>query len=325
MRVITYVQVLNEALREELLRDERIFIMGEDVAKLNGAFGVTRGLYDEFGPKRVRSTPLSEAAIAGAAVGAAMTGTLPVAEIMYIDFITIALDQIVNQAAKLRYMFGGKFQVPVVFRTQGGAGRGNAAQHSQSLEAWLAHIPGLKVIMPSTPYDAKGLLKAAIRDPNPVVFIEHKVLYGTKGEVPEGDYVLPIGKAEVKREGKDLTIISYSRMTLESLQAAETLAEEGIEVEVIDLRTLTPLDTGTVLNSVRKTGRALVVEEDCLTCGFGAEIVSRIMEGAFEYLNAPVLRVAGEDVPIPYNAGLEALAIPNAGRIVAKAREIINY
>jgi len=323
MRVLTYAQAINEALREEMRRDDRVFLLGEDIGRFGGAFGVTRGLWEEFGGERVRSTPLSEAAIAGAAVGAAITGMRPVAEIMYIDFITIALDQIVNQAAKLRYMFGGKCDVPLVIRTQGGAGRGNAAQHSQSLEAWFAHVPGLKVVMPATPHDAKGLLKSAIRDPNPVIFIEHKVLYSTKGEVPEEEYLVPIGGAQVKREGEDITLISYSRMVLESLVAAERLAEYGISAEVIDLRTLVPLDVTTIVESVRKTGKAIVVEEDCRTCGFGAEVVARLVEEAFDYLDAPIIRVAGADVPIPYNAGLEMLAIPNADVIAEKARSLL--
>ncbi len=323
MRVITYSQAINEAVKEEMARDETVFIMGEDVGRHGGAFGVTRGLVELYGEDRVRDTPLSEAAIAGAAVGAAMTGMKPIAEIMYIDFITIALDQIINQAAKVRYMFGGKCEVPAVFRTQGGAGRGNAAQHSQSLESWLAHIPGLKVVMPSVPYDAKGLLKAAIRDPNPIVYIENKVLYSKKGEVPDSEYLVEIGKADVKREGCDVTIVSYSRMVLEALAAAEDLSKEGIEAEVVDIRTLRPLDIDTIAASVKKTGRAIVVEEDCKTCGFGAEVVASIYEHAFDYLDAPVLRIAGEDVPIPYNGKLEALAIPSADVIKKRTLEMV--
>ena len=318
MRTITYAQALNEAMREELQRDERVVLMGEDIGIHGGAFGVTKGLIHEFGGGRVLDTPLSEAAIAGAAAGAAITGLIPVAEIMFIDFATIALDQIVNQAAKMRYMFGGKIGVPVVYRTQGGAGRGNAAQHSQSLEAWFAHVPGLKVVMPSTPLDAKMLLKAAIRDVDPVVFIEHKVLYGTKGELPEigSEPPIPIGKAEVKRAGGDVTVISYSRQVLNCLAAAKTLAERGLSVEVVDLRTLVPLDMETVAASIGKSHRVLIVEEDCKTAGFGAEVSARIMEECFDDLDAPVRRLAGLDVPIPYNYKLEALAIPDENRIV---------
>ncbi len=320
---IRYVQALNEALREEMLRDERVFLMGEDIAIYGGAYQVTRGLYDEFGAERVRDTPISEAAIAGAAAGAAMTGTRPVAEIMYIDFSTIATDQIVNIAAKNRYMFGGKSVVPVVYRTQGGAGRGIAEHHSQSLEAWYQHIPGIFVVMPSTPFDAKGLLKTCIRDDNPVMFIEQKLLYGTEGEVPEGEYTVPLGVADVKREGADVTIIAYSRMVLLALEAAEDLAKEGISVEVVDPRTLKPLDAETIIGSVKKTGRAVVVHEGYRTCGVGAEIAAQIMEKAFDFLDAPVLRVAGEDVPIPMSPVLEAVAVPSKTKIVEAVRKLV--
>jgi pyruvate dehydrogenase E1 component alpha subunit len=320
---IRYVQALNEALREEMLRDERVFLMGEDIAIYGGAYQVTRGLYDEFGAERVRDTPISEAAIAGAAAGAAMTGTRPVAEIMYIDFSTIATDQIVNIAAKNRYMFGGKSIVPVVYRTQGGAGRGIAEHHSQSLEAWYQHIPGIFVVMPSTPFDAKGLLKTCIRDDNPVMFIEQKLLYGTEGEVPEGEYTVPLGVADVKREGTDVTIVAYSRMVLLALEAAEDLAKEGISVEVVDPRTLKPLDAETIIGSVKKTGRAVVVHEGYRTCGVGAEIAAQIMEEAFDYLDAPVLRVAGEDVPIPMSPVLEEAAIPSKKKIVEAIRKLV--
>jgi pyruvate/2-oxoglutarate/acetoin dehydrogenase E1 component len=326
MRTITYRQALNEALREEMIRDELVVLLGEDIGVHGGAFGVTRGLLQEFGPARVRNTPVSEAAIAGVAVGAAITGLIPVAEIMYIDFITLAMDQIVNQAAKMRYMFGGKVNVPVVFRTQGGAGRGNAAQHSQSLEAWFTHVPGLKVVMPATPLDAKMLLKAAIRDPDPVVFIEHKVLYNIEGEVPEvgEEPEIPLGVADCKRPGRDVTLISYSRQVLNCLAAAEELSKKGIEAEVIDLRTLVPLDMTTIANSIAKTHRAIVVEEDCRTSGFGAEIVARIMEECFDELDAPVIRVAGVDTPIPYNCKLESLAIPNATQIVRTVLRLLD-
>ncbi len=322
-REITYAQALNEALREEMRRDERVFVMGEDIAEHGGAFGVTKGLLDEFGPKRVRKTPISEAAIAGSAAGAAVTGTRPVAEIMFIDFATLAMDQIVNQAAKIRYMTGGKAKVPVVIRTQGGAGRGNAAQHSQSLEAWFVHVPGLWVVMPSTPYDAKGLLKSAIRNDNPIIFIEHKLLYNTTGPVPEEEYTVPLGVADIKRPGSDVTIVATSRMVLLALAAAERLAAEGTEAEVIDPRTLKPLDVEAIAASVEKTHRLVVVNEGCRTGGFASEVAARVMEEAFDYLDAPVQRVATEDVPIPYNKTLEKEAIPSQDDIVRAVKTVV--
>jgi pyruvate/2-oxoglutarate/acetoin dehydrogenase E1 component len=322
MREITYREALNEALSEEMARDENVFIMGEDVGIYGGAYGVTKGLYEKFGEERVRDTAISEAAIAGAAAGAAMMGMRPVAEIMYIDFSTIALDSTVNIAAKNRYMFGGKTTVPMVLRTEGGTGRGIAAHHSQSLEAMFAHFPGLYVVMPATPHDAKGLLKESIRDDNPVVFIEHKMLYGKKGEVPEEDYTVPIGKAEVKREGADATIITYSNMLYASLEAAETLAGEGISCEVVDLRTVKPVDVETVAASVGKTGRAIVVSEGYKTCGLAAEAVSLIIENCFDELDAPPVRITGKDVPIPMSPALEEIAIPRAADIVEKAKEM---
>ncbi len=322
-RKIRYGQALNEALREEMLRDQRVFVMGEDIAIYGGAYRVTRGLYEEFGPERVRDTAISEAAIAGAAAGAAMTGMRPVAELMYIDFSTIATDQIINIAAKNRFMFGGKSTVPVVYRTQGGAGRGIAEHHSQSLEAWYEHVPGIFVVMPSTPFDAKGLLKTCIRDDNPVMFIEHKMLYGTEGEIPEKEYTVPLGLADVKREGADITIVAYSRMVLLALEAAEELVKEGISAEVIDPRTLKPLDIDTIVNSVKKTSKAVVVHEGYRTCGVGAEIAAQIMEKAFDYLDAPVLRVAGEDVPIPMSPVLEEAAIPSRKKIIDAVKRIV--
>lgn len=324
MRELTYAQALNEALHEEMRRDETVFIMGEDIAEHGGAFSVTRGLLDEFGPKRIRKTPISEAAIAGAAAGAALTGTRPVAEIMYIDFAALAMDQLVNQAAKIRYVFGGKAKVPMVLRTQGGAGRGNAAQHSQSLEMWFVHVPGLWVVMPSSPYDAKGLLKSAIRNDNPIIFIEHKLLYSTKGPVPEEEYLVPLGVADVKRAGGDVTVVATSRMVLLALEAARRLAEEGIEVEVIDPRTLKPLDMETTLISVEKTHRVVVVSEGCRTGGFTSEVAARIMDEALDYLDAPVMRVATEDVPIPYNKTLELEAIPSEEDIIEAVRAIVH-
>lgn len=322
-RIITYARAINEALREEMLRDETVFIMGEDIAQHNGPFRVTEGLFKEFGAKRVRDTPLSEAAIAGAAAGAAITGLRPVAEIMFIDFSTLATDQIINQAAKMRYMFGGKIHVPVVYRTQGGGGRGNAAQHSQSLEAWYVHIPGLWVVQPSTPHDAKGLLKSAIRNDNPIVFIEHKGLYFTKGPVPEDEYTIPLGVADIKREGQDVTIFATSKMVLVALEAAQELARQGVSCEVVDPRTLKPLDMETLLQSVRKTHRLVVVVEACLTGSFASEVAARVGEEAFDDLDAPIQRVGGEDVPVPYAGNLESEALPQVKDIVQAVRRIL--
>lgn len=324
MREITYREALKEALREEMKRDERVFLMGEDVGPYGGAYGVTRGLYEEFGEERVRDTAISEAAIAGAAAGAAMTGMRPVAEIMSIDFSTIAMDQLVNIAAKNRYMFGGKTTVPMVMRTQGGTGRGVAGHHSQSLEAWYVHVPGLYVVMPSTPYDAKGLLKTAIRNDNPIMFIEHKLLYGTKGEVPEEEYTVPLGKADIKREGNDVTVVAYSRMVLIALEAAGELEKEGVSLEVIDPRTLKPLDMDMILGSVRKTGRVIIVSEACKTGGVAGEIAAQIMENGFDYLDAPVVRVAAADVPIPMSPVLEEAAVPSVEKIIEAVKGIIS-
>ncbi len=324
MREIYYRQALNEALSEEMDRDERVFLMGEDIAIYGGAYGVTRGLYEKFGEERVRDTAISEAAIAGAAAGAAMTGMRPVAEIMYIDFSTISSDEIINIIAKNRYMFGGKTTVPVVIRTEGGTGRGIAAHHSQSLESLYVHIPGLYVVMPATPHDAKGLLKSCIRDDNPVMFIEHKSLYGTKGPVPEEEYTVPIGAAEIKKQGEDVTVIAYSRMVLLALEAAGELSGEGTECEVIDLRTLKPLDINTIMESVKKTGKAVVVSEACKTGGVAGEILSRIVEEGFDYLDAPVVRVAGADVPIPMSPALEEVSVPRKVDIIEAVRSIVS-
>ena len=323
MREITYRQALNEALSEEMERDQSVFLMGEDIAVYGGAYGVTLNLMQKFGEKRVRDTAISEAAIIGAGLGAAITGMRPVVEIMYIDFMGICLEQIGNQVAKIRYMFGGKTKVPLVIRTEGGAGRTLGAHHSQSLESWFLHVPGLKVVMPATPADAKGLLKTSIREDNPILFVEHKMLYNVKGQVPEGEYLLPIGKADVKRPGKDATVIAYSRMLYSALEAAKKLAEEGIEVEVIDPRTLLPLDMETIAESVRKTHRAIIVEEDTKTGGTGAEIGMQIMENCFDSLDAPVLRIAGADVPMPKSAVLEKLAIPDAERIYREIKTLV--
>lgn len=325
-REITYAMALNEALREEMRRDPRVFVMGEDVAiwgNKGGVYGVTQGLYEEFGAERVRDTPISEEGIVGTAVGAAVTGLRPVAEIMYIDFMALAMDPLVNQGAKLRYMFGGKARVPVVIRTQEGAGRGIAAQHSQSLEAWFVHIPGIKVCVPSTPADAKGLLKSAIRDDNPVMFIEHKMLYATKGLVPEGEYTIPLGKADVKREGKDVTLIGIHTMIHRGLSAAEKLAAEGISVEVIDPRTLVPFDVETIVSSVKKTGRVVIAHEAYARGGVAGEIAMQIIENAFDYLDAPIVRVAGRNVPVPYNLRLERAAVPQEEDLLKAIRGIV--
>jgi len=322
-RKILYREALVEAAREEMQRDPSVFIMGEDVGLYGGAYGATRGLFDEFGSERVRDTPISEATIGGAAVGAAMAGMRPIAEIMYVDFTPLAMDQVANQGAKNRYMFGGKTIVPFVLRTEGGAGRSIAAHHSQSLEALWTHFPGIYVVMPSTPYDAKGLLKAAIRDDNPVMFIEHKMLYGVEGQVPEEDYVIPYGVADVKREGTDVTVVTYSRMVHRALEAAEKLAEEGISVEVIDLRTLKPLDMETVAASVQKTGRVVGLTEAYKTGSFISELAMRIQEEVFDWLDAPVVRVAAADVPVPMSETLEDAAIPNVGAIIAGIRQVL--
>ncbi len=323
MREITYGQALNEALREEMKRDERVFIIGEDVGPYGGAYGITRGLYEEFGEERVRDTAISEAAIAGAAAGAAMTGMRPVAEIMYIDFSTIAMDQLVNIAAKNHYMFGGKTTVPMVMRTEGGTGRGIAGHHSQSLEAWYVHVPGLYVVMPSTPYDAKGLLKTAIRDDNPIIFIEHKMLYGMKGEVPGEEYTLPLGKGDIKREGDAVTVVAYSRMVHLALEAAGELEKEGVSLEVIDPRSLKPLDIEMILNSLKKTGKIIIVSEACKTGGVAGEIAAQVMERGFDYLDAPIVRVAAADIPIPMSPVLEKAAVPSVEKIVAAVHKIV--
>ena len=312
MREITYAEAIREAMSEEMRRDENVYLLGEDVGLYGGAFGVSVGMMDEFGEERVRDTPISEAVIAGAAAGSAVTGMRPIAELMFMDFSTIAMDAIVNQAAKMRYMFGGKAQVPFVLRCPAGSGTGAAAQHSQSLEAWFCHIPGLKVVAASTPYDVKGLLKSSIRDNNPVIFVEQKLLYRVKGEVPEEEYTIPLGKADIKREGKDVTVVTYGRMLQRVLEAAEEAEKDGISVEVVDPRTLVPLDTETIIKSVMKTGRLIVVNEAVKTGSFAGEIVSRVVESeAFDYLDSEVRRLSGKDTPIPYNPKLEASVVPN--------------
>jgi pyruvate/2-oxoglutarate/acetoin dehydrogenase E1 component len=320
---VTFVESLRMTLKEEMDRDPSLMLIGEDIGRYGGIFGVTKGLLEEFGPHRVRSTPISESAIIGSALGAAMTGIRTVAEIMYVDFTTCAMDQIVNQVAKMRYMSGGKAKIPLVIRTQEGGGRGNAAQHSQSLEALFLHIPGLKIVMPSTPYDARGLLKTAIRDDNPVMFIEHKLLYATKGFIPDGEFLIPFGQADVKRKGKDVTVIAISYMVMKALRAAERLAEEGVDVEVIDLRTLVPLDLETLLQSVRKTNRVVIVHEGCRRGGIGAEIASNIMEEAFDFLDAPIQRVGALNVPIPFSEPLENAVIPSEEEIVTAVKKVL--
>ncbi len=322
-REITYMEAVREALDQEMRCDPEVFLMGEDVGVYGGAFGMSRGMLEEYGPERIRDTPISEAAIAGAATGAALMGMRPVAEMMFMDFITIAMNQLVNQAAKIHFMFGGKASIPLVMRAPAGSGTGAAAQHCQSLEALFMNVPGIKVVAPSTPHDVKGLLVESIRDNNPVIFMEHKLLYRVKGPVPEELYTIPISKAEVKREGRDLTIIAYSIMVPRALEAAEQLAAEGIDVEVVDPRTLKPLDEETLVSSVSKTGRVLIVHESPVTGGVGGEIAAVISESsAFDYLDAPIRRLAGRNVPIPYNPTLELAAVPQVDDIVAAAREL---
>ena len=326
MKQLNIAQALNEAMDEEMARDPTVFAFGENVADWGqgGIYGVNDGLVAKYGEGRFRDTPISEEAIVGLAVGAAVGATRPVAEIMYVDFMGLAMDALVNQAAKMRYMFGGKATVPLVIRTQEGAGRGTAAQHSQSLEAWFVHIPGLKVCAPSTAADAKGLLKSAIRDDNPVVFLEHKQIYFERSAVPEDeDFTIPLGLADVKREGSDVTIVTFHALVGKALKAAEELSKEGIEVEVVDPRTLFPLDIDTIIDSVQKTGRVLIAHEGYERCGVGAEIATQIMEQAFDYLDAPVKRVCAKNVPVPYNAGLETAAIPQKEDLVKAVRELV--
>ena len=320
---MTYREALRLAFREELRRDPNVVLMGEEVGRFNGAYKVTEGLLAAYGPRRVIDTPIAEASFPGMGVGAALVGCRPVVELLFVDFAMLAMDQIVNQAAKLAFISGGQAKVPLVVRTQGGAGNGLAAQHSQSLEAFFYHVPGLKVVMPATPRDACGLLKAAIRDDHPVVFIEHKLLYMTRGPVPEEEYVIPLGEAEVKREGTDVTLVSWSYMTLKCLEAAAVLAGEGISVEVVDLRTLAPLDKETLLRSARKTGRVAVVHEAVKRGGVGGDIAAMLMEEAYDDLDGPVLRIAGRNTPIPYNLNIERACVPSVEDIVAGVLEML--
>jgi acetoin:2,6-dichlorophenolindophenol oxidoreductase subunit beta len=324
VREVTYAEAIKEAMSEEMRASDDVFLMGEDVGIYGGAFGVSYGMFEEFGEERVRDTPISEAAIIGAAAGAAVTGMRPIAEIQFSDFITIGMDQLVNQAAKIRYMFGGKAVVPMVVRAPAGSGTGAAAQHSSSMEAWYTHVPGLKVVTPSTPYDAKGLLKSAIWDDNPVVFLEQKLLYRTKGEIPEEDYRIPLSESDVKRQGNDLTIVTWGRMVPRCLAVAESLAPEGIDIEVIDPRTLLPLDAEPIIESAAKTGRVLVVHEAVQTGGFGGEVIARIVDSeAFFYLDRPPRRLGGLDVPIPYNPNLEKNAVPTEESITSAVYSLL--
>jgi len=323
MPELTYADALREALREEMIRDPRVVLMGEEIGVFEGVYKVTRGLLKEFGPERVRDTPISEAAIAGAAVGAALGGLKPVAEIMYMDFVTICLDQIATNAAKMHFMSGGKLKVPFVLRTQYSLGRVHGAQHSQFFPSVFFQVPGLKVVLPSTPHDAKGLLKAAIREDNPVVFIESGVLYRTKGQVPDGEYVVPLGQCDVKRTGNDVTIVAVSRTVTEALAAATKLEEQGITADVIDPRTIQPLDLKTILESVKKTGRLIIVSDDVKCGGIGSEIAAQVVEEAFDTLDAPILRVASPDMPIPFSPTLEQAYMPNAQKIIEAAKKLI--
>ncbi len=323
MREITYAQALREAMTEEMERNPEIILLGEDIGVYGGVFKVTEGLLARFGPERVIETPISEAGFISAAVGMAMTGKHPMAELMFMDFALVAADSIFNQAAKMRYMSGGRAKVPLLIRTQQGGGRGNAAQHSQSLETLFTHLPGFKVALPATPYDAKGLLKTALRDENPVIVIEHKLLYNTKGPVPVEEYTLPFGKAAIKRPGDDVTLVSLSRTVLFALEAAEQAAREGIDVEVIDLRTTVPLDLDTILGSVRKTNRLVVAHESHRRLGIGAEIAALVQEHAFDFLDAPIARVGAMDIPIPYSRVLEDAALPGTENILQAIRGVV--
>lgn len=323
MARITMREAISQALWEEMERDPSVFILGEEVGVWGGTYAVTKGFYDHFGPERVRDTPIAESAIVGGAIGAALTGLRPVAELMTINFAFSAMEHIVNQAAKIHYMFGGQMTLPLVIRTVGGGGRQLGATHSQTPDAIFAHFPGLKVVSPGTPADAKGLLKSSIRSQDPILFIEHATLYQLRGEVPEGDYLVPIGQSAVQRTGKDVTIVTYSKMLDVSLKAADELTKDGIEVEIVDLRTLRPLDMGPVIESVKKTNRAVVVEEGWKSYGVGAEISARIYEEAFDYLDAPVKRIAQAEVPLPYNQALEQLALPQVATVVAAVKEVL--
>ncbi len=324
MARITMREAISQALWEEMERDQNVFILGEEVGVWGGTYAVTKGFLDRFGDKRVRDTPIAEAGIIGAAIGASLTGLRPVAELMTINFAFSSMDHIVNQAAKMHYMFAGMMKLPLVIRTVGGGGRQLGATHSQTPDAIFAHFPGLKVVAPGTPADAKGLLKAAIRSDDPILFIEHSTLYQTRGEVPDGDFIVPIGKSTVQRPGKDLTIVTYSKMLEVSTKAADQLSKEGIEVEIVDLRSLRPLDMGPVVESFKKTNRAVIVEEGWKSFGVGSEVAARLYEEAFDYVDAPIKRVAQSEVPLPYNRGLEQMALPQVADVVAAVKEVLN-
>jgi len=323
LRELTYAEAIREALRNALIKNPKVFLIGEDIGAYGGAFKITNGFLEEFGPERIRDTPISEAAIVGAAIGAALMGLKPIAEIMYMDFIPICLEQLANQAAKIRFMSGGKLKVPIVVRTQYSLGRAHGAQHSQFLPAWFLQVPGLKVALPSTPYDAKGLLNQALKEENPVLYIECSLLYRVKGPVPEEDYCIPFGKADVKKEGSDVTVVAISRMVHEALAAAKILEEKGLSIEVIDPRTIRPLDIETIVNSVKKTGRVVIAEDDHKTGGVGAEIAVSIIENAFDYLDAPITRVASPDIPIPFSPKLELEYMPNKDKLIQAINSLI--
>jgi pyruvate dehydrogenase E1 component beta subunit len=323
MAVLTYRDALTQALREELQRDDRVFLMGEEVAQYNGAYKVSKGLLDEFGPMRIVDTPITELGFAGVGVGAAMVGLRPIVEFMTWNFALLALDEVVNAAAKMLYMSGGQFKMPMVFRGPNGAALQLSAQHSQAWESWLAHIPGLKVCTPGTPADAKGLLKSAIRDDNPVVFLEGEMLYNTKGEVPDGEHIVPLGVAELKRTGDHCSVITHGKMALVAMRVADDLAKEGINIDVVDLRTVRPIDVETISRSVQKTNRAVVLEEGWEICGMGSQVVDFIQRECFDDLDAPVLRVHQEDVPMPYAKNLERAAKPDAGKTIAAIKKVM--
>ncbi len=323
MKEVRYIRAITEALQEEMARDEAVFVVGEDVAYPGGSFSATRGLLEEFGERRVKDTPISESAIVGLALGAATQGLRPVAEIMFMDFLAVCMDQIVNQVAKARYMFGGQYRLPMVIRTPCGGGLNAGPQHSQCLEAWFAHVPGLKVVMPATPYDVKGLLKTAIRDDNPVLFVENKALYGLKGEIPEEEYLVPIGQADVKRPGRDVTVVATSRMVHQSLEAAQTLAKEGIEAEVIDLMTITPLDQETIFKSVEKTSKLVIAHEAVKAFGIGAEISAMVCEEMVDCLDGPILRVGAPYTPVPFSP--ERFYLPNAEDVIQAVKKVLEY
>ena len=326
MPTVTYRDALNQALREEMERDPGVFLMGEEVGVYQGAYKVSRGLLEEFGDKRVVDTPITELGFAGVGVGAAMVGLRPVIEFMTFNFALLALDQIVNSAAKMLYMSGGQIPIPIVFRGPGGAALQLAAQHSQTFDSWYAHVPGLKVVAPATPYDAKGLLKAAIRDENPVVFLEGEIMYNMKGEIPDGDYVIPLGEADVKRDGSDVTIVCYAKTVAVAQKAADRLADEhSVSAEIVDLRTIRPLDTPAIVRSVKKTNRCVVVEEGWRFCGVGAQVVDEIQRGAFDYLDAPVLRITQADAPMPYNKRLERAAKASPEQVIEAVKQVTYF